>query len=131
MDIEAAIRTRLIDDTAVAGLVATRVYWIERIQGQNYPGITLQIFDEDRAQHLTGFHSLQRLDVQVDVWALSHASGKIIKDAVIAALVPQGLFHEFKFSRAFVRARDLSERVEDRTIFRPSMDFTFHYSPAS
>lgn len=130
MDIEATILARLVDDAGVAALVGDRVAWVERIQGEDYPGITLQIIDEDRRQLLRGFDSLQPLLVQLDIWALTHASGKAIKDTVIAALVPEVTTDDFKFNRAFVRARDLSERAGERTIFRPSLDFTFNYSLA-
>lgn len=133
MDVEAALRKRLLDDAAVSAIVDDRIYWEERIQGDNYPGITLQIFDEDRRQHLKGFDSLQPLFVQIDGWALTHATGKLIKDAAIACLVPQVTIEGFKFNRGFVRARDLTERSEalGRTIFRPSMDFTLNYSVVS
>lgn len=130
MDVEAAIRNRLLADSAVAELVGDRVYWVERIQGEALPGITLQIIDEERRQHLKGFDSLQPLVVQLDVWATSHSQGKAIKDTVIPALVPAATLDGFKFNRAFVRARDLSERTDGRMIFRPSLDFTFNYSLA-
>lgn len=130
MDIEAAIRTRLITDSAVAELVGDRVYWVERIQGEAYPAITLQTAVEERRQLLKGFDSLQPLTVQLDVWALSHSSGKAIKDAVISALIPAAIIDGFKFNRAFVTGRDLSERTDGRMIFRPSLDFTFNYSLA-
>lgn len=130
MDVEAAIRNRLLSNSAVVNFVADRVYWVERIQGEALPGITLQIIDEDRRQHLRGFDSLQPLVVQIDIWATTHAQGKAIKDAVILALVPAATVDGFKFNRAFVRARDLSERTDGRMIFRPSLDFTFNYSLA-
>lgn len=130
MDVEAAIRSRLVNDATVSSLVGDRIAWVERIQGEALPGITLQVIEDDREQHLRGFQSLLSLDVQIDVWAETYGSGKAIKEAVIAALVPQDTTDDFKFSRAFVTARDLSETAGGRTIFRPSLDFTFHYSPA-
>lgn len=130
MTVEEAITARLIADAAVSALVGDRVYWVERIQGEDYPGITLQIFDEDRAQHLKGFHSLQQLSVQLDGWALTYASGKAIKEAAIACLVPAATSSGFKFNRGFVRARDLTDRSGERPIFRPSLDFTLSYSLA-
>ncbi len=130
MDFEGALRSRLTSAAPVTALVGQRVYWIERPQSSALPGITLQMVDDERGQHFGGFHSLQRAVVQVDVWASSYASGKAIKEAIIAALVPEVTANGVKFQRAFVAARDLSERTETQFIHRPSMDFTFHYSVA-
>lgn len=133
MDVEAAIRARLLAAAAVTAHVGERVYWVERIQGDAYPGITLQVVHEDRAQHLRGFQSLQSLQVQIDVWSRTHLVGKQIKDAVIETLVPAAQVGGIKFQRAFVTARDLSPHAGrdlsgEAPVFRPSLDFTFNYN---
>ncbi len=128
MDFEGALRARLTAAAPVTALVGQKIYWVDRPQSTALPAITLQMIDDNRAQHMGGFHSLQRAVVQVDVWASSYASGKAIKEAVIAALVPEVTANAVEFQRAFVTARDISERTETQFIHRPSLDFTFHYS---
>jgi hypothetical protein len=128
MDMETALRTRLIEDPAVAALTAARVSWLERPQGEGFPAITLQMIDDPREQHLRGLESLQTALVQLDVWALTYASANAVKGAAIAALLPAATVGSVRFQRSFVRSRDLSERTDTKLIFRPSLDFTINYS---
>jgi hypothetical protein len=128
MDMEGALRARLLAAAPITALVAQRVYWVDRPQASALPAITLQIIDEDRAQHMQGFHGLQRVVVQVDGWASSYGQGKALKEAIVDALTPAATANGIRFDRAFVRARDLSERTETQFIHRPNLDFTFHYS---
>lgn len=128
MDFESALRARLLAAAPVTSLVEQRITWVNRPQGSALPAITLQIIDDDRAQHMAGFQGLQRVVVQLDIWATSYGQGKALKEAVIAALAPENTSNGIHFERAFVRARDLSERTETQFIHRPSLDFTFHYS---
>lgn len=124
MDFQGALRSRLTGITATGG----RVYWINRPQASQMPAITLQMIDDDRAQHFGGFQSVQRALVQVDVWSQTYEAAQQIKEAIIAALVPEVETNGISFQRAFVTSRDLSERTETAFIYRPSLDFTFHYS---
>lgn len=128
MDVEAAIRTRLLTDAMLPHYIGDRVSWIDRPRGEDYPAITLQVISETRAQHLKGFHPLQQIIVQLDIWARTHLAGKVIKDAVLEALIPEATIEGVKFLRAFATARDLSEKPPgEPTVFRPCIDFTFNY----
>lgn len=128
MDFSGALKARLLAEPAVSTIVGNRVTWVDRPQGQALPAITLQVVDDERAQHMKGFQGLRRSVVQVDVWATGYRQAEAIKEAVIETLVPSGTALGVQFSRAFVRARDLGERTEAQFIYRPSMDFTFFYS---
>jgi hypothetical protein len=133
MDFEGALRARLLSAAPVVALVADwrdtkAIYWVDRPQASALPAITLQTIDDDRAQHMGGFQSMQRALVQVDIWAATYAAGKALKEAVIAALVPAASGNGIDFRRAFVRGRDLSEQTETQFVHRPSLDFTFFYS---
>jgi hypothetical protein len=130
MDMEAALRARLLAAGPVTALTGQRVDWVERPQGAALPAVTLQLIEDARAQHMEGFSGAQRAVVQVDAWATTYAQGKALKEAIIAALVPANESNGIRFERGFVTARDLSERAETQFIFRPSLDFTFHYAPA-
>lgn len=128
MDFEGALRARLTGAGSITTLTAQRIYWVTRPQATILPAITLQIIDEDREQHFEGFQLLQTVLVQIDIWAATYAQGQTLKEALIAAAAPEVISNGIHFRRAFVRARDLSERTETAFIFRPSLDFTFHYS---
>lgn len=130
MDMEGALRARLLAAAPITALVGQRVYWVDRPQASALPAITLQIIDEDRAQHMQGFQATQQTTVQIDIWADKYGQGKALKEAVITALAPRATFNGVRFDRAFVRARDLSERTEAQFIHRPSLDFYLTYSPA-
>ncbi len=127
---ETALRARLLADTAVADLVAQRIYWIERPQGSQLEAVTLQHVTDERRSSYDDHDGMQPGYIQADVWASSYAKGKAIKEALIASLATPKAHSGIRFTRAFADARDLSERAETRTIFRPSIDFTFFYGKA-
>jgi hypothetical protein len=131
MDMETALRARLLTALPVTALVLQRVAWIDRPQSDALPGITLQLVTDKRTQNMTGFDGMQPGYVQADLWAATYAQAKALKEAVIAALTPAGIFSGVRFSRAFVTSRDLSERTDTAFVFRPSLDFTFFYSPTA
>ncbi|MEG3177050.1 DUF3168 domain-containing protein [Sphingomonas sp. RB3P16] len=136
MDMEGALRARLLAAAPVTDLVERRVTWIDRPQKDGLPAITLQIVTDERVQTYSGFAGLQPGYVQVDVWALTYAAAKALKEAIIGtdaspgALVSGGTFYGIRFTRAFVTARDLSERTDTQFIYRHSIDLNFHYATA-
>lgn len=125
MDWLAALRAR------ATGLASGRVYWAERPQGTALPALVLMTISDDRPQHLKGF-SLSPGRIQVDAYASTHKDAWALAEAALVALVPGGAFNGHNFSRADVTIgpRDLTERVADKTIFRVSMDLTFHHAEA-
>jgi hypothetical protein len=130
MDMEAALRARLLAAGPVTALVGQRVTWVERPQAAALPAITLQNVTDERTQNFSGFDDLQPGYVQVDVWALTYAAAKAVKEVVIAALVPAGVQNGVRFARGFVSAQDLSERTDTQFLYRQSIDLTFHYATA-
>jgi hypothetical protein len=131
MDFEGALRARLTGAAAVTAIVGQRIYWVDRPQASTLPAITLQIIDEPREQHMGGFQNLQFVVVQIDIWARTYGEGKTLKEAVIAAVVPEVTANGIEFGTATnIRIRDLSERLETQFIHRPSIEARFNYSPA-
>lgn len=129
MDMQGAFRSRLIDNAGVSALVGQRVYWVERPQSSTLPAITLQIISEDRPQHMKGFTGLDWARVQIDAWALSYGEAKGIVEAVIAAIAPAATGNGVRFTRSFVDGvRDLTERVDTKTIFRTTIDLMIHHA---
>jgi hypothetical protein len=131
MDMESALRARLLAAGPITTLAGQRVTWVERPQTAGLPAITLQIVTDDRSQSFSGFDGLQPGYVQVDVWATSYAQAKALKEAVINAAVPTGTFFAVRFTRGFIAGGAITvERVDNQSIFRASIDLTFHYATA-
>lgn len=131
MDWQGALRARLIAASPVTALVEQRIYWVDRPQASALPAVTLQTVTEDRPQHMQGFDGLDVSTVQMDVWGASYAQVQQIKEAALAAVIPENTGNGVRFARAFVDfIRDLGERVETQFIHRASIDLIFHHSPS-
>lgn len=129
MDMEGALRARLLAATSVTSAVQHRIYWEERPQQTDLPAITLSLPFDGRDQHLGGFQSVRSAQLQVDIWARSFAEKKAIKEAVIATLAPPHSGNGIRFQGATgIDATPLNERVETRTIFRDAIRMTLHFS---
>ncbi len=131
MDMQGALRARLLAAAPVTALVAQRISWVDRPQASALPSITLQVISDERPQHMKDFNDLRDARVQIDCWALSYASASAIKEAVIAALVPEQTGNGIIFNRALVDgARDLGERTETQFIHRHSIDLLIWWQTA-
>jgi hypothetical protein len=130
MSMETALRSRLKAHAPLAALVGTKIDWDERPQSNQLPGVTLQTINEPTDQNYQTVDGLQRVDVQVDVWARTSIERKAIKDAVKAAIIPAGVFYGIRFTRGFAPSGDSTERPEGALVFRSRIDLTFHYATA-
>lgn len=131
MDMEGALRARLLAATPVTALVGQRLYWDERPQGGQLPDVTLLLVVDNRDQHFEGFQSLQSAWLQVDVRGTSFAQKKALKEAVIAALAPADTSNGIRFERATeIRSHPANERTETQFIFRDIVEMTIHHSAA-
>jgi len=129
MDMEGALRARLIADASTAALVGSRIYWEDRPQASALPALTLSLPVDGRDQHLGGLQSVRDVQLQVDVWARSYAEKKAIKEAVIAALLPPQSGNGIRFQGATgINVTPLNERVETQMIFRDAIRLTLHFS---
>lgn len=131
MDMEGALRARLLADATVAALVGQRAYWVERPQGGVLPDITLQVITDGREQDMKGFVGLQQTRVQVDCRASSYAQARALAEAVITAGVAAGTFYGVRFERAEVEGPiDLPERTDTQFIHRKSFDLLAWHAAA-
>lgn len=129
MDMEGALRARLLAVGAVAAAVGTRIYWEDRPQNGTLPAITLHLITDERDQHMGGFQGVRDALLQVDVWATSFASKKAIKEAVIASLAPAQTGNGIRFQAATqISARPQNERTETQYIFRDVIEMRLHFS---
>lgn len=87
MGLGSTVRTILLQDATVSGLVGTRVYPKILPQSPTLPAITYQRVSRVQvADHLTGPGSMGRPRVQVDVWASTDSAAEALGAAVKARL---------------------------------------------
>lgn len=134
MDWQQAFLARLLAAPSFVAIVGTdadgdpSAAWLTRPQGDAFPGLTLQEFTPELAQHLKGIQGLQPVRVQVDAWGLDYASAKALLDVAITILVPSATDNGFTFTRALVEGpRDLPDREAEQPVFRRSADLIFHH----
>lgn len=128
MDMQGALRARITGASTTAG---TRVYWVDRPQAAALPAVTLQIINDSREQHLKGFQSIRETLVQIDCWASTYAQATALKEAVLAAVVPEQTGNGIQFHRAIIDGeRDLGERTETQFIHRASVDLMVFWKTA-
>jgi hypothetical protein len=129
MDMQAALRARLIGDAGVSALASDRVYWVQAPQDAALPRITLQTISADRPQTFKGFQPLRSARVQCDIWAASYSAARTIVEAVIAELAVPETSNGIIFGRPQVDGeRDLFERSDTQEIHRISLDLIIWWS---
>ena len=84
MSFETDLRTRLINDATVVGIVGTRIYWEIRPQDSALPAIVLHTVNGSRAQSLAGAMETQGNQIQFDCMAVTKADAVALRQAVIA-----------------------------------------------
>lgn len=128
MDMQGALRARIIAAATSAG---SRVTWVDRPQANGLPAVTLQIVSDQRPQHLKGFNPLRGTTVEIDCWGTAYAEVTALKEAVLAAVVPENTGNGIRFDRAIVDSeRDLGERAETQFIHRSSIDLVVWWALA-
>lgn len=131
MDMEGALRARLLADATAAAIVGQRVYWVDRPQSSVLPDVTFSIIGDDRAQDMKGFVGMRQTRVRADCRATSYAGAKALSEAVIAALVGDGTFYGIRFGRAEVEGpQDIPERTETQLIHRKIPDLLIWHAAA-
>lgn len=129
MDMPGALRARITGANTAAG---QRAYWVDRPQAAALPAVTLQIISDQRPQHLKGFNPLRDTRVQIDCWGNSYGEVAALKEAVLAAVVPESIANGIRFDRAIIDGeRDLGEQTETQFIHRASIDLIVWWALAS
>lgn len=99
MSLENGLRTRLKADSAVSA-ITTNVEWDERPQASSYPAVVLETVIGNDTQHMKGFNTYSDTIVQFSCFATSKTAATNLRDAVKAAIVPEGEAGGSKFLRA-------------------------------
>jgi hypothetical protein len=84
--VETALRTRLLDDAVVAGLVASRIYPSPLPQAPTLPAITYQRISGGRGETFDGPSGLAWPRIELDFWALTHDGARALFDAARRSL---------------------------------------------
>jgi hypothetical protein len=125
MDMPGALRARL------SGVAGGRIYWNDRPQASALPAVTFQIISDLRPQHLKGFDELRDTTVQIDCWATKYADAAALKEAVLAALVPETTGNGIRFDRAIIDGeRDTGEKEGTTFIHQASVDLVVWWATA-
>jgi hypothetical protein len=120
--IQSALRSILLADATVTGLVSTRVDWGWRPQGSALPALTLNTVSDPRPKMMSGAQLTRETIVQIDAWGLTYASVRNAANAAIAALTAQDK-DSIRFLGFFVDSdRDLTEQTDSGQVFRVSVD---------
>lgn len=128
MDMPGALLARIVGANTSAG---SRAYWVERPQAAALPAVTLQIVSDQRPQHLKGFNELRDTRVQIDCWGDKYGDVVALKEAVLAAVVPENTANGIRFNRAIIDSeRDLGEQGTTKFIHRASIDLIVWWQAA-
>lgn len=111
MSFESALRKRLIQDDAVAAMVADRVHWKVRPQNGALPAIVLLMIHDPRPQHLGGFQSLRPTRIQADCYGRTYDQARELREAVIAVLAAKATEEDTRFDVGFIN--DARDRLDE------------------
>lgn len=129
MTMETALRARLKDDAGVAALVANRIDWGVRTQNAALPAIVLTTVADQRDQHMAGFATYRPTRVQIDCYGKTKAEAASLREAVIAAIVPEATNSGVSFLRAFVNTvLDRGDQTETGFIHRVLIDLSIWHN---
>lgn len=136
MDMQGALRARLIADGPLAGLLADHgatkaVFWGIRPQDSALNAITLQTISAPRDQHMKGAQAVQWVRVQADCWSATFGGALAMAKRVIAIAEAAATVEGIKFRRASVEGPvDRGEQTEAAFVHRQQVDLMFFYSDA-
>ncbi len=129
MDMQGALRARLLAALTVTTLVGTRVHWMTRPQNDPLPSITLLTVSDGRPKHLKGYQGFRETRVQCDCWASTYSQARALAEAAIAVLSPPQTGNGVRFDHAIADGpRDLGENIGTAFIHRASVDFIIWHS---
>lgn len=84
--VETALRTRLLEDAAVSGLVVDRIEPAPLTQDSPLPAITYQRISGARGETFDGPSGLAWPRIEFDFWAATHDGARALFDAVRRSL---------------------------------------------
>lgn len=132
-DISAAIRTRLLANGTVAGLVGTRITSDVLPQGSAMPAITYEVVDTLPSETLAAIADVSRARVQVDCFAASREGANALADAVRLSLqmfrgsIGDQFINGIQMVTGEIQTVDRSKAGTDQRRFITTQDFYVFY----
>ncbi len=125
MAFESALRARLKAAGGVNAIVGTRIDWDERPQRSAYPAIVLEIAADARPQNMGGLEGFRGTRIWANCFSTTAKEKAELREAVIAALVPEATQDGVTFRRSFVNnVINRSENTETGFVHRDLVDIT-------
>lgn len=122
-DFHAALRRRLLDDAAVAGIVGARIFWGIVPPDTPTPYLRLQVISDPRPQLLDDYEDGRTTRVQCDAFADTHAEAVAAAQALIAAVATPATVAGVAFGNCRADGpRDLGEDTDRGFKHRASTD---------
>lgn len=129
MSFEIDLRSRLVNDAAVAALVGTRVYWKIRPQDSALPAIVLGTAYGARDQHFQGPMGTQGNRIQLDCLASLKGQAVDLRNAVMAVVESAGSAGGTSFQGGFVNLyRDGAEDTASGVVHNEMVDATIWFN---
>lgn len=131
---EEALTARLLASEPLTEIVATRINWGRRVQGEPLPGLTLMNVSPGRSYTYQGPAGLSGPRVQFDGYALDFLTAKAIGRALITTLETPLTIGGIAFGPAFLAAERGPETQDlggGAQVFGISLDFFIWFSPAA
>ena len=128
MSLEKAVRSILIADGTVTGLVSSRVYPQRRPQGTAVPAIVYQNIFEETNEALSTQGWIKRTRLSVEVFDKTYGATKTLRNAVESALInytgtTEGETIDSLRLESAVDLDELNEPASDFGYFRTILDF--------
>jgi Protein of unknown function (DUF3168) len=99
---EFAVVARLMASPAVFALTGENIEWDDRAPDAPLPAITLQLITDGRTQTNDGIDAFSGDRVQVNSLARTKREAVLLREAVIAALIPAGEHDGVTFLESFI-----------------------------
>lgn len=131
-DIEEAIESVLVNDTAVRNLVASsagmRIFAMKLVQGAVLPAVTYQLISDPSINSHDGPSGLAKARIQFDAYAANKEQARAVTRAVRLAFIP---IHRYVMGVFLTGARKINESSmfdPDPRLRRRSMDMEIWHS---
>lgn len=126
-----ALRSRLISDAAVSGIVGTKIFPLVVAQNTVLPYIRYQVVSDPRPQHMKGYTAARQTLVQIDCFADTYGVSRQLAQAVVDALAEPAETDGIRFGRGKAEGpRDLGDDTTGGFIYRAVLDVMIEHRPA-
>lgn len=134
MSVEQAIRSVLISDGSVVGVVSSRIYPQRRPMGTGLPCIVYQVVFQEISQALETQSGIERTRMSIEVMDDSYGVVKVVRDKIQTALinykgtVSSEVIHSVRLEST-VDIDEVNDPGSEFGTYRIVMDFVIWHTP--